>query len=1337
MPDSREVTIGQNADGSVIITGDNNSVVVQRVQSATQITRSAAALAFQSRIRAFLDEYLLAETGPVPFGGRDREIGLLDAWLEDSRAPPRCLVSGPAGRGKSALLVNWIERLQLTGTLAGIRSADRSNWQFVFVPISIWFGTNSQSIFYQALAERLARLAGQVLEQPAADATLFYADKARDVLNDLARSGQRILVVLDGLDEALRGEFDETIFPRVLPPTVRLLVSARWQVGDCDSSGWLRRLSWDADFKCATIDLERLSTSAIRQAFAAMGAPLDLVAADGALVARLAELTEGEPLLLRFYALDLWRMGDAVTRITRADLDLLRPGFGAYFDRWLKSQERAWRDAGEQVDRRDVDAVLMILAFAHGPLQGVDLLALVQMFPGTTRALLSSQLLDPLRRFVIGDGSRERGYVLSHPKIGEYFQAERYRDAKTLVNGAFADWGREIVVQTNREPEKADNVTPYLLHFHRRHLEIAGATVDNFLALVENGWRQAWEHYEGGQKGFAGDVRAAWNVAKVNGPLGNLDKQLRCILTLSSILSLGQNIPRELIVAAARNSVLSIRQAIDLAGLLPDQVEYVLVLGALAVSLEQSTVEQQDLLTEALAAAKAIHDSYGRARALSGLQPYLAGEQLIDAMDDALAAARSVADEQSRATLLTELAAHLTKERRGTALHEALSAAKIIDDEMFRLDALVGLAPHLAASELRPVIDMVFGAVDAYDRACALAKLAGHLSDDQLKAAMDAAKAVGALSYFAAYLSPEQIAEELTTVNMLSEHFRAGAFGSLAPYLSAEQLQGACAAASAITDEHARAEALISLSPYLPVEKRGPLIANALRAAKAVDLGFYRADTLAKLASFLSVEQLGDALLAAKTISAPDSRAEALKGLADHLSVHQLGDALRVAMFISDHDERVGILVELSAFLEDDQRSKLLREAVRTARAITNEKARAKALQNLAQHISNEQRAEALAAALTIKDWSTRASALFELTDHLGNSERSAILTEALADADPLNPSFALALQVKEMGSRLPAEERAAVATVALAIVETISDEYQRAHAVARLFGGTDGVGAEKGLAIANAISDGRARALALNGLSPHLTCQQLGHALEAAKMLEPDDARAASLVALAGHLSDEQLEEALSIAKTLSDLYRARMLSGFASHLSHEQIREALEIAQGIQYEPARADALEGLAVYLPAELHANALLASITIDHEYSRGRALRALAPQLSVEQFREALSAAFAIRDESVRIVVLGSLAGRMTRDQLGTVLDSAKVTSIADNRAVLLSELVKYLPTPRQDEALQEMLNISDQLTRPQLLRGLRPFVAIVARICESRCLLNLRNSVQDTAVWYA
>src|SRR5262245_61635702 len=60
----------------------------------------------QGRIAGFLEGYDGSRGRPVPFGGRAAALSRLSAWLDDPEAP-YLLLTAPAGRGKSALLVRW------------------------------------------------------------------------------------------------------------------------------------------------------------------------------------------------------------------------------------------------------------------------------------------------------------------------------------------------------------------------------------------------------------------------------------------------------------------------------------------------------------------------------------------------------------------------------------------------------------------------------------------------------------------------------------------------------------------------------------------------------------------------------------------------------------------------------------------------------------------------------------------------------------------------------------------------------------------------------------------------------------------------------------------------------------------------------------------------------------------------------------------------------------------------------------------------------------------------------------------------------------------------------
>jgi hypothetical protein len=130
------VQVGDNHQGDIILNA------IQRVR-----------FDYANRIRNFLTEYLGTSEQPVPFGGREREMTLLNHWLSNATLPPYALLAAPAGRGKSALLVRWLQTL------------DPNAVRVAFVPVSIRYNTASSNVVFAALAAQFADIYDKSLPQ--------------------------------------------------------------------------------------------------------------------------------------------------------------------------------------------------------------------------------------------------------------------------------------------------------------------------------------------------------------------------------------------------------------------------------------------------------------------------------------------------------------------------------------------------------------------------------------------------------------------------------------------------------------------------------------------------------------------------------------------------------------------------------------------------------------------------------------------------------------------------------------------------------------------------------------------------------------------------------------------------------------------------------------------------------------------------------------------------------------------------------------------------------------------------------------------------------------------
>lgn len=174
---------------------------------------------------AFRAYYLDDSRGNIGFGGRAKELRLLDEWLNDAAGPAGFLLSGAPGYGKSSLLVHWSELLK-----------SRPGISIIFFPVSIRMGTNRELMFLQYLASALSMACGSV------STPLTSPEALRDVIlgsiSKLQAARKKVVIVIDGIDEAADWTIGPWLTSVITPPNIRLLVSARC-VADKTVDNWL------------------------------------------------------------------------------------------------------------------------------------------------------------------------------------------------------------------------------------------------------------------------------------------------------------------------------------------------------------------------------------------------------------------------------------------------------------------------------------------------------------------------------------------------------------------------------------------------------------------------------------------------------------------------------------------------------------------------------------------------------------------------------------------------------------------------------------------------------------------------------------------------------------------------------------------------------------------------------------------------------------------------------------------------------------------------------------------------------------------------------------------
>ncbi|MGJ4897479.1 hypothetical protein ACQR2B_17475 [Bradyrhizobium oligotrophicum] len=952
---------------------------------------------FDGKVKEFNDEYLAtdAEQAAIPFGGRDRDLRMLDEWLGDNESAPRFLLVGPAGRGKSALLVHWIAHLRATKRI----ECGENRLQLVFFPISMRFATHLPNVFYQALAVRLNDIVRGKLRTPAegTDAASYYQDQCRELLGLAIKQGIRILVIVDGVDEALGGRFDANWFPRATGTCVRILVSARLQIGDHDAIGWLERLNWIGRVRAETHLLPTLKREDLLDLALHGGEALKRLAMRREFVDRLVNLTKGEPLLVRLYVEDLSKRSSEKDRLTVDDLASIEPGFGPYFRDWLERQHEAWQQEyhGHSYDQNTLQAYLCVLACAYGPLPSHELNEVAKSIYPIARAFSVQTALRPLRRFIIGSDKHSPiggpGYTLSHPKLGEflrdeYFDQERVRETRE----AFVAWGRSILDRTKVATFSHD-VPQYVLQYLGQHFEDTNFAADDYMNFVEENWMRAWEHFEGGYHGFSQDVyRADRIVMKSDSSRFKWARRVRCQLVLSSIGTAGSRIPSTLIIALFKSHAITEVQALRLVN---SQAEY------------------------------------RRLETIVGLAPLLSPTSC----EEALQIAGRIGSGTIRARALAILASRVSEPERERAFEQSLEAIERITPEWELSETFSTIVPHLPASLLSRAFTLARSIVGAEDRAAAILSLVPHLAPQDQVALINEIKATvcsatwgysrhrGLLPYVVPQMSSAARSALIGEWILRSILPDPTTLSASAPFLEQDELKALTKIANRLKDAAKRAISLAALSGALPEATRIDTLRESLcliRKLQPVPPVFDmfggnpgcdgRADALCAVAPFLADELHEEALSIACSIPTEsarinDNRIDALLGLIPVLTGNPRMEATAHALELARSGRhRSGLnIARLISWSAIDQRQELVQEVL----ALMGNRhdwfggERVKAIRLISSHLSASLVDLVLSACRAIEHSDERTEALAAVLPYLPPSRLAFASREALSNA--------------------------------------------------------------------------------------------------------------------------------------------------------------------------------------------------------------------------------------------------------------------------------------------------------------------------------------------------
>jgi hypothetical protein len=337
------------------------------------------------------------------FGGRTRELGVLSDFARSEDGGYVFVTGPPLGYGKTALLVELVRRLRGQVALA-VHFLNRKYPDWI-----------SPQACLKNLSLQLMQIHG--LGGSISDTAPIYLLKAiyAHLLRVAPRSDQRVVVVLDGLDETI-GQWvaDASLFPVDLPRRVKVIFSAQ-SVADLN---WLDHLG----LKLPTdriLTIERLNAPDV----AAILEVSKIYTADPTMASgRLFKLSGGDAFYLLELLEDLGKAGGDLTKLAG------RPSGDEYLRAW-------WAEAREEIGEDAFDDLMGTLAVAVAPL-GAD--ELVQINESRTlKGKEIDRVLKTASRHITGN--RQDGYQLSHARIRQ-FVVDIMKDEISNYNMALLDF---------------------------------------------------------------------------------------------------------------------------------------------------------------------------------------------------------------------------------------------------------------------------------------------------------------------------------------------------------------------------------------------------------------------------------------------------------------------------------------------------------------------------------------------------------------------------------------------------------------------------------------------------------------------------------------------------------------------------------------------------------------------------------------------------------------------------------------------------------------------------------------------------------------------------------
>ena len=418
--------------------------VIQHIEAVYNIHPHGSApitASLKDRLGDLLERHTL-------FGGREAELIQLNAFLIQHPSG-YMFVTGQSGFGKTAFLAN------------GIKVLERDGHRVCYHFISRLDDIADQDFALRNLCQQLASyhdLSG-VLPTSTAEIRSLYPM----LLGIPPVEGEKLVIIIDGLDEAMDWTPGPDLFPRSLPEGVLVIFSAR-EIAEIE---WLDKLGLSRH----VIDLLHLKTMGLKEIANLLqkaGGKAISFAEHIEFVEAIHAVSQGDPFYLHFLVEDIQR-GD----ITPDNIKNQPVGLDAYLEEW-------WDQLSNDVEinRQEAYDLLGILAVAKGLLNPKDLAGISSSL--RKGALLKKELSGKLRRYLIGN--HMSGYRLCHPRFSDYLTREAFNNEEVQY------YLEQLLSYCARWQE---HLGPYVLQYYAEHLLDIGRITTLYSLARDEKFRRA------------------------------------------------------------------------------------------------------------------------------------------------------------------------------------------------------------------------------------------------------------------------------------------------------------------------------------------------------------------------------------------------------------------------------------------------------------------------------------------------------------------------------------------------------------------------------------------------------------------------------------------------------------------------------------------------------------------------------------------------------------------------------------------------------------------------------------------------------------------------------